>query len=871
MVALEATNVQAQDGATVVPVAGATRRGFTLALALVAGLALSSARAQDKKGDAKPGTVVAQPGKAPEIKPGTRIQPSKPADGKTAKPGEASKPGANGGAAPAPAAPVAPLDVDEEGLVNLAAFSEPVQLSALVTMLADTLSLNISIKGEVPGSVVFNAPVKVPKAELLSLVNALLEQQNYTIVQGVAGFYNVVPTSEVTVNFGQERPSTRVISTPNIRPSALQNALQAQMGAQGLGGVSYLDDLGVIVMTGTQRRLEAVDALVRQILAEYSKQEYIRVELTHVAAPVARERALQLVSMSRGGGATPGQPGQPAAPSGPGGGLDNLGDRLTVDPQGNAVIFRGVAQEIEQVQKVLALIDKPSGLQPKRYEVGSSASQIADLARQRGLGDITTITSQTTRGGGAAPGIAPQPANPGGQRAGQPAAAGGPTMVVDEGRGTILYYATSDQHKLLDELIQELDIRAEEIVIRTYKVRYSDAEEVADLVLAVLQNQTPAASNPLLPGGGERRRRDTFSGSGTGTNSRTNDRTQTDRQSGSRTSRTSGAGGGGELSIDGENAFVVADAKNSQIIVKAAMKQQKDFERLIQKLDLRRPSVYIEATIVSVTWDDSMRLAFETQLMNAHGKGGLLQTNFGLSTTGTSSTITDPKIVSPALGGFTAALLRTDFVPIAITALQNEADARVLSKPQLLVDDNEEAEIVSLEQQPTTTSVITSSGTTGTNGFGGFVDAGTSLHVKPQISGGGYLRMDYEVELSSFKGQGSNNLPPPRIQNNINSSVTVPSDFTVVVGGLTVDTKTKTIIKVPLLGDIPVVGLLFQDRNTGDKKTTLYVFLTPRVVRDPADIRLLSQQPRIEAGIPDDGLVLEPSTIETVVPDSMKK
>lgn len=868
--------MQAQDGATVVPVAGAARRGFTLALALVAGLALSSARAQDKKSDAKPGTVVAQPGKAPEVKPGARAQPPKPVDTKPARPGEPAKPGANGAAAPtpaAPAAPVAPLDVDDEGMVNLAAFSEPVQLSALVTMLADTLSLNISIKGEVPGSVVFNAPVKVPKGELLSLVNALLEQQNYTIVQGVAGFYNVVPTSEVSVNFGQERPSTRVISTPNIRPSALQNALQAQMGAQGLGGVSYLDDLGVIVMTGTQRRLEAVDALVKQILAEYSKQEYIRVELTHVAAPVARERALQLVSMSRGGGAAPGQPGQPAAPSGSGAGLDNLGDRLTVDPQGNAVIFRGVTEEIEQVQKILALIDKPSGLQPKRYEVGSSASQIADLARQRGLGDITTITSQTTRGGGAPQGLAPQPASPAGQRAGQPAAAGGPTMVVDEGRGTILYYATPDQHKLLDELIQELDIRAEEIVIRTYKVRYSDAEEVADLVLAVLQNQTPTASNPLLPGGGERRRRDTFSGSGTGTSSRTNERTQTDRQSSPRgsASRGSGAGGGGELSIDGENAFVVADAKNSQIIVKAAMKQQKDFERLIQKLDLRRPSVYIEATIVSVTWDDSMRLAFETQLMNAHGKGGLLQTNFGLSSTGTSSTITDPKIINPALGGFTAALLRTDFVPIAITALQNEADARVLSKPQLLVDDNEEAEIVSLEQQPTTTSVITSSGTTGTNGFGGFVDAGTSLHVKPQISGGGYLRMDYEVELSSFKGQGSNNLPPPRIQNNINSSVTVPSDFTVVVGGLTVDTKTKTIIKVPLLGDIPVVGLLFQDRNTGDKKTTLYVFLTPRVVRDPADIRLLSQQPRIEAGIPDDGLVLEPSTIETVVPDSMKK
>ena len=77
-------------------------------------------------------------------------------------------------------------------------------------------------------------------------------------------------------------------------------------------------------------------------------------------------------------------------------------------------------------------------------------------------------------------------------------------------------------------------------------------------------------------------------------------------------------------------------------------------------------------------------------------------------------------------------------------------------------------------------------------------------------------------------------------------------------------------VKVPFLGDLPGIGLFFQDRNTGERKTTLYVFLTPRVMRDPADIRLLSLQPKVDVGIPDEGYELKPTMIESSMPESMK-
>lgn len=262
-----------------------------------------------------------------------------------------------------------------------------------------------------------------------------------------------------------------------------------------------------------------------------------------------------------------------------------------------------------------------------------------------------------------------------------------------------------------------------------------------------------------------------------------------------------------------------------------------------------------------------MRLAFETQLINAGGQGGVINTNFGLGTFAAGGSVTGAKNV-PALGGLTAALIRSDYIPIIINALQTEADGRILSSPQLLVDDNEEAEIVSVDQEPTTTvnrgnnqnDIITA---------GDYVEAGTKLKVKPQISSGGYLRLKYETELSSFTGTGSNGIPPPRQQNNIRSdSVTVPSDFTVVVGGFTLDNRRKTVVKVPLLGDIPLVGLLFQDRNTTDRKTSLYIFLTPRVLRDPnfTDLKLLTQGPHTRSQLPADVPTLAPIVIDSGEP-----
>jgi len=786
---------------------------------------------------------VGQQGKA------TPAVTGQPANGTAgAQPG-AQPAGPGGTLTPAPDAPVPAAPASDSEMVYLPAFAEPVQLSSLVELVARTLQVNMAVQGDVPGTVVFNAPIPIKRSDLIPLLDRLLEQQNYTITRDEFGIYTVHPISNVVVQMGEDQSTTRIIRTPNVRPSSLQQAIAAQFTAVAGGAptkYSYIDDLGVIIATDTPRRLTSLERFVERVVEETNKTQYIRLELRFLAASVARSRALELVgaTQQRAGADTnvqpqPGQPQQPAAARA--GSLDNLSERLIVDPQGNALIFRGQPQEIARVQQVLDMIDVPNNLAPRNYTVGTWAGSIANIARSRGLGEITTINEGTNDPNQQFSGVQnfQRPGGAGGLQ--NQSYTGGPVMVVDESRGSIIYYATEPQHNQMDALIKEIDPQSERVIIGVYKLKNSDAEEVAAVIDGIINNTQPYGTSDLLPNGGQPFSRSSRSSRNPPTNTTPINPRQLNPQ----------GGGEGDLTLDG-GGYVVADKANNQILVKAPAGQQPEYRKLIERLDLRRAQVYIEAKIVAVTWTDDMRLAFETQLINANGTGGVLNTNFGLSSFAAGAGILTPKTVATGLGGLTAAVIKSDQVPIIMNALQTKTDSRILSSPQLLVDDNEEAKIVSVDSQPTSSTTQTSGNPSQTS-FGGYEDAGTTLAVTPHISDGGYLGLKYEIELSNFTGSSTNvggtTLPPPKTKNNLQSnSVTIPADTTVIVGGLNFKNDSLTRAQIPLLGDIPLIGLLFQDRTSKYRTTTLYVFLTPRILRDPTfqDLRILTRGPQYE-------------------------
>ncbi|HEX8876024.1 MAG TPA: secretin N-terminal domain-containing protein [Phycisphaerales bacterium] len=850
-----------------------------------------------------------QPGgegtKMPPRTPPTKVTPANGAAQPAAPNPGVPVPGAHLGAQPGANPDPANLTSTDPNMIELAAFTAPVELTTLVDMLVKQLGINVAIKGNLSGSVSFNAPVSVPKDRFLRLITALLEQQNFTITKDEdTGFYLVHPLNEVGVGIGGDHATTRVIPTPNVRPSALKSAIEAQFGGGGGGGggpimnpgnpggggvttgsgalgqAAYIDELGVIVMTGSSRKLDAVESMVKLLLDEFNKAKFHRFDLKFVAASVARERALQLigqVGQSRGA-ANPGFPGggDPAAavpsmsPTGRPATLDNLSDRLTIDPQGNALVFRGVPEEITKVREVLEAIDVASTLTSTKYEVGLAAKQIADLARQRGLGEVTTIASTSNRNNRFQQGFFGGEFNDGSQRLNQrtTAAAGGPVMVVDEDRGLIIYYATPEQQELLADLIRGINLDDDIVVVKEYKLKYASAEKVAEIINGLLTNRTPAAESSLLPGSGS---------NSTNANNRFNRNNTQPTQPQQPVnvnlgpdfgggSAAAGTNEGGIGFSGGPNVFVLADKPNNQVLVKAPARQQREFAQLIERIDLRRPQVHIEAQLVAVTAGDDYRLAFETQLVNANGSGGVLNTSFGLSSFGTGAGINQAKTVATGLSGLTSAVIKSQYVPIVLNALASTTDTKILSKPSIMVNDNEKAKIERVDQQPTTQANQGTSTTT--TSFAGYEDAGTDLEITPRISGN-LVTLEIAANLSAFEGSGSGGIPPPRNKAGIsNKAVTVPSDMTVVIGGITLNTRTDTVRKVPLLGDIPLVGYLFRDTNKTERKTVLYIFITPRIINDPGfeDMRLLTSGPQQQVELDRDLPPIKPVLVDFFVP-----
>ena len=786
---------------------------------------------------------------------------------------------------PAPTTPM-PVQITAENF-RFGPFAEPVEVKLIADLIASRLNIQIMATDMAvrDKKVLLLTPVDVPKDQLLNFLNLLLSQNGQAMIRDTAGVYIIRPSNELEGRFGTDAFSpTRIIPTPGLRPSSLQQAINLVTQGGGAAGapaaagrLAFLDDLGFIIMTDTPRKISAVIELVEQLSKEQASVHFTRFELKHISAPTARQRILeQLGRIQQRSSINPGDPNaalaaqqQAAANAGGGGGasigsITNISERLAIDPQGNALSFRGRPDEQELLTRLLAIIDVNNTLQGKWYPIGSAAQQVAQQAKRLGLGDTITLATGGSGDTNRAflPGQAAQGGFGGAGGAGGGSDLGGSVFVLDsQGRG-FMYYGTAEQQERVERLVVEFAplTELETVVYEFYKLRHSDAEKVGQVVQGLLSNSVPTGSSPLLPGGGR----------GATPMGRRVDTRNAARQNND-LGQTAFAGNENAAIESSDDVFVLADKENNQIVVKAPRRLQAQFKNLIERLDLRRAQVYIEAQIIVLTDNDTLRLAFDQQLIALGGQSFAARSIFSAATSlAAGGTILSRPSVIPVAPGFTAAIIKSDSVPLVITALATSNAGKVAASPRLLVDDNEEATIESRNSVPTQTQTQVGGGTGQTlTGFGGFEDAGPKLTVKPQISAGDYLRLKYDLELSNFTGEGGNGLPPPKTRTNVKSdSVTVPSDSTIILGGLSLENNTRTVFKVPLLGDIPIFGQLFRDERTSNQKSTVYVFLTPRIMRDNTfdDLRLLSKGPAAAAKLVDDMPPIKPVAIEVLTP-----
>jgi general secretion pathway protein D len=305
--------------------------------------------------------------------------------------------------------------------------------------------------------------------------------------------------------------------------------------------------------------------------------------------------------------------------------------------------------------------------------------------------------------------------------------------------------------------------------------------------------------------------------------------------------------------------FIQADPSTNSLIITAVEPLYRQLRAMIDQLDTRRAQVYIESLIVEVNGDNAADLGFQWQ--GIIGKDG--DKNIGLVGTnlGTNAPLTGgiPGIVGittaaaggaiPSVGGgLNIGLVHNYGGKYALAAiaqfLQTQSNSNVMSTPNLMTLDNEEAKIVVGNNVPFITGSFTNTGTATSNPFQTIErkDVGLTLRIKPQIGEGGTVRMTIFQESSDVVSQatGTSGTGPTTSKRSIESNVVVDDGQILVLGGLIQDKYEENKTKVPLLGDIPLVGGLFRSESRTKRRTNLMVFLRPVVVRTPDDANKLS-------------------------------
>jgi general secretion pathway protein D len=301
--------------------------------------------------------------------------------------------------------------------------------------------------------------------------------------------------------------------------------------------------------------------------------------------------------------------------------------------------------------------------------------------------------------------------------------------------------------------------------------------------------------------------------------------------------------------VGGGGGIVQADPASNALIISAPDAIFASLRAVIDKLDVRRAQVHVEALIVEMTADKAAEFGIQWLALkdfNTDATTGFGGTNFGQRGAGPNSTnIIDGAINPGNLGrGLNLGVVRgqvtipgigtiTNLAFLA-RALENDVKANILSTPNLLTLDNEEAKITIGQNVPFITGQYAQTGTTATVTPFQTVerrDVGLTLRIKPQISEGGSVRLQIYQEVSSIQDQTN---PAGIITNkrSLESSVLVDDGQIIVIGGLVQDSTGNSMEKVPLLGDIPVLGALFRYETRKQTKTNLMVFLRPLVMRE---------------------------------------
>ncbi len=303
--------------------------------------------------------------------------------------------------------------------------------------------------------------------------------------------------------------------------------------------------------------------------------------------------------------------------------------------------------------------------------------------------------------------------------------------------------------------------------------------------------------------------------------------------------QSDGSGSGGQRpSGDAGAVSIQADETTNSLILTGPPDRLDSLESIVRQLDIRRSQVLVEAIIAEVSQDKVRELGIQFGAADRSGSGDQPAALTSFSSGGSNIVQLAQENALPGSGltvGGISDSGETDF-GVLLRALSSDANNNILSTPSLVTLDNQEAEITVGQNVPFVTGQFSSQDTGGSaqNPFQTIErrDVGITLKVKPQINEGDVIKLDIEQEVSSLTSSAQSAADIITNKRSLKTSVLVQHDQTLVLGGLIDDSVRTTDERVPLLGDIPLLGRLFRYQKTDKSKQNLMIFLHPRIVRD---------------------------------------
>ena len=715
--------------------------------------------------------------------------------------------------------------------------AEGIELRTLADIITKRLGIPILYDENIVGKrVTIRVPRDVPESALLGILNSALRMKQMALVDAeqpgfkqIVAVQNLAAVARPVPDARAAEPGevvTQVIELKNVDAPRVVEAVRPILTTPGGNAVPVQGQRALIVSdyASVVRRAEilakTLDTAGKAFDVQFVPLKHA--DATQVVGVVTQILTTREVAQFGAAQALPVQ--------------------LSADERINQIIVLSPPDRTKEVVDLIKGLDKPLDLSTKVYRLKSVSPDRVDKLMKGLLGPAARRAYQSS---------------------------------IDSDSQTLVVAASPEVHAQIESVVRELDVPMTEVQspVRFYKLKNTRAVDVLATVQSLYGDSTdnnrsetdgeldlPAnADAPAARINAPRSRRpavDAETSRGPSDAVTEPLRTVTglppaDSQGMQQITPRAANGQATEEDLSGvraAGAVVTADIHTNSIIVIAPPAVQQLYADLIARLDMRRPQVQVECTIVTLDTSNNFSLGVDIGSEGGFGNNQIISfSSFGVSTVNP-----DNASLRPGQGrGGTFAVLSPGGVDVVLRALAQHSRSRLVSAPQILVNDNGRGKLQSVAQEPYV-EILDTNTTQSRTGLGGQAQAGTTISVEPHISEDDYLQLAYSIELSSFTGTARAGLPPPSLKNTIDSTVTIPDGYTIVVGGLSVKDVRNTRDSIPGIDQIPLLRDLFGTQTKSVRDSTLFVFIRPTILRDDKfeDLKALSDRKASQSALP---------------------